>query len=261
MGELVGVSRHDGLTMMPLSTFAHRGQLLSVLLTACCLAACGRRDGLNFDCQWVPDPAFRVDARDEAQVRHLLDDMRTAEELAIRYGDRLAGWRLVETLGIVTRHGGVKDRGRGHVAREECSAKLFGAIGAIHGVTASDIDSLAPRLRQRGFDPVVTGPLVVLLLFAIRRFTRWLSNRFHDGEWAAWALATVFASLFIPALVLSIGAGWAALVEIVRVGNEHVAHRRPESLGANVLVMLSIGIVAVWLASALSAFRRRQVGT
>jgi hypothetical protein len=98
------------------------------------LSACGRRAGLNFECAWVPDPALRVDVRDESHVRHLLEDIRAAEELAVRYGDQQAGWRLVETFGIVSRHGGVKNGELGRQSRQQCVATLFSTIASAHGI-------------------------------------------------------------------------------------------------------------------------------
>ena len=228
------------------------------LLAILCLSACSRRAGLNFDCQWVPDPAARVDLRNESDVEHLLDDIRVAEELAIRYGDRLAGYRLVETFGIVSRHGGLKDRDLGRRSRQECVARLFPAIASTHGVVVSDIESLRPRLEERGLDLSITLPVALLMVFAIFRFTRWLRNRFETDEWAGWIVATLFGSFVIPAVVIATGGAWAVAVEIVRLGNEHVANRaRVDGLRANLLVVLGIGIAAVWIGSAVTAMRKR----
>jgi hypothetical protein len=245
-----------------MSSFLRRarvGRLLPlVVLASLGLSTCSRREGLNFACQWVADPPFRIDLGTEAHVQHLLDDVRVAEELGIRYGDRMAGWRLVETFGIVSRHGGLKDRDTGRQAQQECTATLLHTVGSTHGVTASDIDAVRPRLQERGLDLPVTIPVALLLMGAVTRFTRWISRRFEADEWLAWIVATLLGSLLIPALVLAIGGAWAVVVEIARVGNEHLGHRaRGESLRANFLVVLGIGTAAVWIGSAMSAIRTR----
>jgi hypothetical protein len=228
------------------------------VLATLCLSACSRRAGLNFDCIWVPDPALRVDLRNESHVQHLLDDIRVAEELGIRYGDRMAGWRLIETFGIVSRHGGLKNRELGLQSQQQCVATLFRAIASTHGVAVSDIEGVRPRLANRGFDLPVTMPVALLLVLALRRFTRWIRNRFETDEWVAWVVATLFGSFIIPAAVVAIGTAWAVAVEIVRLGNEHVGHRaRVDALRENFVVVLGIGIAAVWIGSAITAMRKR----
>jgi hypothetical protein len=238
------------------------GRLPLIVLASLCLFGCSRRPGLNFDCKWVPDPAFAVDLRNEAHVQHLLDDIRVAEELDIRYGDRLAGYRLVETFGIVSRHGrdgALKNRNVEREAQHKCLATLFHTMASTHGVTMSDLEGMRPQLAGRGFDLPITLPVLLLLVFALTRFIRWMRNRFEADEWLAWLVASLVGSLFIPTIVLGIGWLWAMLVEIVRVGNEHVGYReRTESLLANFLVMFGIAIVATWIGSATSAIRKRS---
>ena len=232
--------------------------LLAIVLASFCLFACGRRAGLNLDCTWVPDPALRVDLRNESHVQHLLDDIRVAEELGMRYGDRMAGWRLIKTFGIVSRHGGLKNRALGRQSQQQCVATLFRAIASTHEVAVSDIERVRPRLAERGLDLPVTIPVALLLVFAVRRFTRWIRNRFETDEWAGWVVATLFWSLIIPAAIVAIGSAWAVVVEIVRLGNEHVGSRaRVDGLRANFLLVLGIGIAAVWIGSGITAIRKR----
>lgn len=126
------------------------GRLLLIGLASSCLSTCSRREGLNFDCEWTADPVFEIDLRTKAHVQHLLDDISVAEEMGVRYGDRIAGWRLVDTFGIISRHGGLKNRDAGRLAQQRCTNTLFETIGATHGVTAADIEALRPRLSERG---------------------------------------------------------------------------------------------------------------
>jgi hypothetical protein len=235
-------------------------RLLAIVLASLFLGACSRREGLNFECTWVPDPPTRVDLQNSSQVSHLVDDLRTAEELAMRYGDRLAGWRQVEILSIVTRHGGLKNRELGRRSRQQCVATLLPLIASTHGVTVADLERVRPRLADRGFDLPVTIPVVLLFAYVLARFIRWIGSRFGNDERMAWGAATLFGSIVIPAVVLAMGGAWAGAVEIVRLGNEHIGQRaRFEALLTNFLVMLGVGIVAVWIASATTAIRRRTV--
>lgn len=177
----------------------------------------------------------------------------------MRYGDRMAGWRVIKTFGIASRHGGLKNRELGRQSRQQCVATLFRAIASTHGVAVSDIERVRPRLADRGFDLPVTIPVALLMVFAVRRFVRWIRNRFDPDERAGWVVATLFGSFIIPAAVVAIGLAWAAAVEIVRLGNEHVGGRaRVDGLRANFLVVLGIGIAGVWIASGITAIRKRN---
>jgi len=238
----------------------HQRRLLAIVVASLCLCACSRRAGLNFECTWVPDAALRIDMRNESHVQHLLEDIRVAEELGMRYGDRMAGYRLIETFGIVTRHGGVRDRDLGRRSRRDCVATLFRTIASTHGVAVSEIERLRPRLADRGFDLPLTLPVALLLMFAVGRFMRWIWNRFDADEWAACVVATLFASIIIPVVVVSIGGAWTVVLEIVRLGNEHVGDRaRLEGLRLHVIVLLAIGTAAVWIGSGIVAIRRRRL--
>lgn len=233
------------------------GKRTALVLATLWLAACSRRDGLNFDCAWVPDPPSRIDVRADADLQHLLDDIRVAEELGMRYGDRMAGTRLVEILGIVSRHGGTTNRDLGRQSRQQCVATLFGTIATTHGITVADIERVRPRLADRGLDLPITIPVALILLVAVRRFMRWIGSRFAPDEWAGWGVATLFASIVIPAIVITIGGGWAMVVEIIRLGNEHVGNRaRIEGLRPHALAVLAVGGAAVWIGSGVTAMRK-----
>lgn len=117
---------------------------------------------------------------------------------------------------------------------------------------------MRPRLAERGIDLPVTVPLVLLFVLALRRFTRWLRIKFEPDEWLGWGIAAVIGSILISTVALAIGSGWALIVEIARIGNEHLGHRgRTESLRANFQVMFGIGIVATWICVAIAALRTR----
>src|SRR3989442_15460309 len=96
--------------------------LLVLLLLSISFGACSMPDGMNNDCEWPPDRRFTADLRRRADQQHLADDIRVAEELAIRFTDArgklnpLAGQRL-----------------------RDCEAKLFGDIARNHSVSLADI--------------------------------------------------------------------------------------------------------------------------
>lgn len=232
-----------------------------VALISLGVVGCSRRPGLNFDCAWVPESPFTLNLRDEAHVRHLLDDLQTADELEIRYRDRLAGYRLAETFGIVSRHGKNPGAPRRQVDPEvmrRCRETLLEGVTASHAVTRTDIERLRPRLAHRGFDWPVTAPVVGLFLLTLSRFRRWLRQRFAADEWGLCLAVALIGAVVIPSLVLGVGWLWAMGVEIVRVGNEHMGHRaRAASLLANFSIMFALGVTATAATGVANALRSR----
>jgi len=216
---------------------------------------------LNFDCAWVPDPPFTAHVADEADAQHLLEDLRIADELEIRFRDRVAGYRLVETFGIVSRHGGSPGAPRRPAdpeATRRCREGLLDSVAVSHSLTRTDLERLRPRLAQRGLDWPVTAPVAGLFLLALMRFGRWLRQRFAADEWGLCLAVSLVGAVLIPGLILGIGWLWAMGVEVVRVGNEHVGHRgRTASLLANFRVMFAMGVVATAVVGVATAARLR----
>jgi hypothetical protein len=138
---------------------------------------------------------------------------------------------------------------------------LLPLIASTHRVTVADLERLQPQLADRGFDFPVTIPITLLFAYSLARFKRWIESRFGNDEWMAWGAATLFASIVIPAVVLAIGCAWAGVVEVVRLGNEHIGQRaRFDGLRGNFLIMVGVGIVMVWIASAITAIRELIAG-
>ena len=48
---------------------------LLIVAVAALSAACNRRDGMNFSCQWVDAAPFPLDLGSESHVQHLMDDI------------------------------------------------------------------------------------------------------------------------------------------------------------------------------------------
>src|SRR5678815_66386 len=88
------------------------------------LAGCTRPAGMNFDCAWPNDSFGPLDLRNSVHMQHLVDDIRIAEELEIRHGDKLAGRNMTSMFGVLVRIGGHGPTFGSRAARSECVGLL-----------------------------------------------------------------------------------------------------------------------------------------
>ena len=102
--------------------------LLSV--SSVCLNGCAGRARLSAACEWPSETAVALILGDTDQYRHLRDDARAAEELAVRYAD------LVKTFPKAGEHRRLTER---------CEATLFAAIARAHRVTQEQVDEALAR--------------------------------------------------------------------------------------------------------------------
>lgn len=158
---------------------------------------------MNNNCEW---PA-------ESGIRPLVQDVRTIEELALRYAD--------------TRFDSESAHGR---LRAECEAKLFGMLPAKHGVSVEGIATARAQLAQNSFDPPVHLPLVLFYLAVVAVAVRRIRRRFSADEVMPVVIATVFVSVGIAVGFIVLGHLWDGVVEMLRVGNTHMSYRA-ERLG------------------------------
>lgn len=102
--------------------------LLSLLSVG--VGGCAGHDRLAARCEWPSETATSLDLRDQSQQRHLRDDARAAEDLAVRYADSVPG---------------PQPPGEHQRAIERCEATLFDAIAHVHGVAAQQVREVLAR--------------------------------------------------------------------------------------------------------------------
>ena len=149
------------------------------------------------DCQW---------RQSADQPRALLDDIRLAEDIAVRFADAQGyrtGWRST---------------------REACEATLFAGLAAARGMTVEDISAARTRLDQRGFDWLVNVPIAILYVLVVWSVTRRIRSRFA-GELVPTVIAILLASLGLAIALVGLGQLWAGAVEVLRIGNGHLSYR------------------------------------
>jgi hypothetical protein len=211
---------------------------------------CIDRSRVNNACEWTGDVVFPIDPQNPAHRVHLVGDAQLAEELAIRYADAEHGRRFG-----VEHHGGLLEGGR---VRNGCLSRMLRAIEVNHQVSAAAVQA-ARGGRNWIFDAAVSVLFVPLYVLGGIVAGRWVSRRFAaDGRLVRW-VATALMSVPIGFVGLQCLRLWAAVWEVVRVGNGHMTSIRAASqsrwmhhvdgqlLGAAVLFCL----IALWCSRSL----------
>ena len=182
---------------------------------------------MNPDCRWPAEPNRALDLSRAADQRHLRNDIEVAEELGVRYADHAGDRQPISIWGVqfrarLTAGGAVLQR-----LRAECSAKLFGEIQELHTVTGSDVKIAQAQLANKGADFPVNVPMAALFMIVATRCIRWLRERFGTDERIAWLGAVFVISLMVAGSITLIGQIWGGVVEMVRLGDEHLSYRTP----------------------------------
>jgi hypothetical protein len=143
--------------------------------------------------------------------------------------------------------------------RTECSAKLFGEIQEIHRVTASDLKVAQAQLANKGADLPVNVPMAALFMIVAMRCIRWLRERFGPDERIARVIAALLISLMVSASIALIGQIWGAIVEMVRLGDEHLSYRTPRlSWRQHFTGVFVVCTIAFWTLVGIDSWLRRN---
>ena len=230
---------------------------VALLVVGATLSGCINRPGMKLACAWPPESARRLDLGNADDVAHLLSDIEIADELIVRYRDARGGRPPRQWLGIQVRSGG-GGRPDPRVATE-CRARLRAALVAAHGITTTDIDALTPRLADRGWDLPVTIPVLLFYGLLVRRSVSALQIRFTDDNPLVRLTAIAVTSLAIAATVVLLGGLWAGLVEIIRLGNEHLSFRASRvAWPGRAPAWFAASMSGVWLAAGAAHFASRH---
>lgn len=208
------------------------------------------RQGMNDACKWPSESATALHLQNRADQQHLVDDVRVAEELGIRYWDAQRAQGLPYTEWARTRH--------------LCNEKLFAAIAGTHRLTPTDIGRARQRLVDIHWDPAIELPAVALFAVATILAARWIRRRFPDERIAAVA-AAAFLAPSISGLTVGFGLIWASVVQMIRVGDTHGSYRVGRAaLSHHAGLVSAVGVVlfslvAVWIYRRPVARRRADL--
>jgi hypothetical protein len=149
--------------------------------------------------------------RQASDRRHLLNDVRVAEELGVRYNDSHRTRDSVLPGAPQT--------------RDECDGRMLKAITERHNITFADVLSARQRLASFRWDPAVHVPLAVVYVAIAFMLARAIRNRFSADEKPALIVASLFVAVILGGLMLAFAQLWGGIVEMIRVGNQHMSYR------------------------------------
>src|SRR6266550_7948673 len=175
------VSKRGGMK----SVLTHWGTALvlalsGVVLTRISCPGCVDRGRANSRCEWTGDTAFRVNAADRAQWRHLVTDAQLAEELGVRYGDAEHPHRFGAEA-FAAHEANVR-------AQTTCYARIAGVIAQSHAVTEEQVN-LARRTRSPTFDLLVLISYIPLFLATAAAVCRRFVTMLQADAWVVRAVS------------------------------------------------------------------------
>lgn len=187
------------------------------MVGAIVLAGCGARPTAVAACDWTG-----------AHAVLLADDIRHAEDIAIRYADSVGyreGWRQT---------------------REACDGALFAGLAASRNVSTAEIAAARAQLDSRGFDWLVNAPMAFLYGWLSLIATRRLQARFAE-ERIAFVTALAIMSVGLAVAIVAVGQLWASGVEVARIGNGHLSYRASRiPWSGHRIETFTLAIIATW---------------
>ena len=111
-------------------------RLIAALSVAVCVAGCAGRESRAVRCAWPSESAVVLELKDPAQTRHLRDDARAAEALAVTFADSTQG---------------LEQAGRHWESMERCEGILFNDIARVHHVVPEQVRMALARQNDAPF--------------------------------------------------------------------------------------------------------------
>ena len=219
---------------------------LSVLALVASLAAVGclPPERVNADCRWASDTAVLSHDKSSARRPHLLEDVRVAKDLGIRYADASAGrmntpaWREAVT---------------------SCTERSLATISQVHGVSRAEITA-AGADRELWIDLLaVFLPMAMLFVAAIRWVATRVAVEYNPDDRAVAAIVLAAIAPLAAALAVALTQIWGTVVEQLRLRNEHVSYRTfelPASRHGWLLWGIALAVIAAIATREL--LRRRE---
>lgn len=213
-----------------------RHHLAVLFVIASTVAGCMPAERINRSCEWTGD----VGGADRA---HLIEDVRVAQDLSIRYGDSVAGriWNATNRSG-----------------RTRCTEASFEEIMRRHHVSRAELDGLVGA-RDLWLDFLTVMLPMALLFTAVSRLVIRNVASGYDADDRA-ILVGVLA-VFTP-IAAAIGVGlaqiWGIVVEEARLRSDHISYRAANTpMHEHKWLALAVG-VAIFLGLATVEVRRRS---
>lgn len=186
-------------------------------------SGCILRPGMNRDCNWPSETSRALDLANSADRRHLILDAELVDELVDRY--------------------------RFHQPTDQpaCEKRLIEVVARTHSVSVSDVARAHDDIPDRGLDLRVNVPVGILFILAALGVIGRIERRF-GAEALPTFVTLVIASLVLSLLFVLVGEFWTSVLEMIRVGSQHVGGRVARlPWKRHEPQIFVIGVVAFWI--------------
>jgi hypothetical protein len=175
-----------------------------------CAVGCLPRARINAACRWTDGSISLAALGDTASRAHLMEDVRVANDLGIRYADASAGRMNTPAW---------------HRAQASCTERSIAEIMRLHRVSRAEIGRVASA-REIWIDLLaVFLPLAVLFLAASRTIVaRIVAEYDRQDRGVAAVLLAVLAPLAAGTAV-ALAQIWGVTVEQLRLRDDHISYR------------------------------------
>jgi len=200
-------------------------------------SACITRPGMNRDCSWPSEASRPLDLTKHADGRHLILDAEVLEELVDRY------------------------RFQQPNDQPACEKKLIEIVARTHSVSIGDVADAQDRIPEKGLNLPVILPVGVLFILTVLGVVDRIERRFA-GEALPTIVTLVVASVAVSALFVLVGEFWTSVLQMIRVGSQHVGGRVARLPWKRYEPQIFIiGIVTFWAVFSLrQALGRKAIG-
>jgi hypothetical protein len=207
----------------------------SLLAIGLSSSACILRPGMNRGCHWPSETSRPLDLTKHADRRHLIVDAELVDELVDRY--------------------------RFHQPNDQpaCAQRLNEVVARTHSVSVSDVARAHDEIPDRGLNLRVNVPVAILFIVAAVGVIGRIERRFATDALPA-IVTLVMASLVLSGLFVLVGEFWTSILEMIRVGSQHVGGRVARLPWKRHEPRIFVtGVVAFWLVFFLRRISARKV--
>jgi hypothetical protein len=186
------------------------GQGYRATLVLCvCIIGCLPSERINAACRWSTE-AVVPPAGDHALRAHLIEDVRIARDLGIRYADASAGrmntpaWRGAKTW---------------------CTERSLAEIEGVHHVSGAEL-AIVAGTRELWIDMLaVMLPMAVLFAVASRVIVARTLRGYDQNDRGVATVMLVALAPIVAGLAVAVAQIWGVMVEQLRVRNSHISDR------------------------------------
>ena len=183
-------------------------KLLLLLIVTTTLAACVRPGDhpISRNCTWDEEDSRSLDLTKTSDRRHLRFDAVTAEDMAIRWGDKNFSHRPEYDQRVA-----------------QCMETLFGGVAKHHSVDAAIVRQYSANRDLLVDTPVIVSFAILYVLVAFI-FTRRISNQFPPDEPGFW-LMTLTLAVGVSLVAVLMGNLWSIVIEGFLLNSGHLSYR------------------------------------